>query len=58
MQCHGLTFHLTFGLDIVTSIGIGAPSFNIYRSSHKTADIDKYYQYFNIEITYTKQTKF
>ena len=42
--------------DIGTSIGIDARSFNIDRSSHRTADIDTYYQHFNIEITYTKQT--
>ena len=39
------------------SVGIGARSFNIDRSSHRTADIDKYYQHFNIETTYKKQTK-
>ena len=40
-----------------TSVGIGARSFNIDRSSHRTADIDTYYQHFNIETTYKKQTK-
>ena len=39
------------------SVGIGARSFNIDRSSHRTADIDTYYQHFNIETTYKKQTK-
>ena len=39
------------------SVGIGARSFNIDRSSHGTADIDTYYQHFNIETTYKKQTK-
>ena len=33
------------------SIGIGARSFNVNRSSHGTADIDTYYQHSNIEIT-------
>ena len=45
------TFHLQ------SSVGIGARSFNIDRSSHGTADIDTYYQHFNIETTYKKQTK-
>ena len=39
------------------SVGIGARSFNIDRSFHRTADIDTYYQHFNIETTYKKQTK-
>ena len=39
------------------SVGIGARSFNIDRSSYRTADIDTYYQHFNIETTYKKQTK-
>ena len=43
--------------DIAFSVGIGARSFNIDRSSHGTADIDTYYQHFNIETTYKKQTK-
>ena len=37
------------------SVGIGAQSFNIVRSSHGTADIDTCYQHFNIETTYKKQ---
>ena len=40
-----------------SSVGIGARSFNIDRSSHRTADIDTYYQHFNIETTCKKQTK-
>ena len=43
--------------ELFNSIGIGARSFNIDQSSHETADIDTYYQYFSIEIIYTKQTK-
>ena len=42
---------------VMLSVGIGARSFNIDRSSHRTADIDTYYQHFNIETTYKKQTK-
>ena len=48
------TYHL--GVPNI-SVGIGARSFNIDRSSHRTADIDTYYQHFNIESTYKKQTK-
>ena len=41
------------GITVVkTGVGIGARSFNIDRSSHGTADIDTYYQHFNIETSY------
>ena len=47
-----------FLYSILTSIGIDARSFNIDRSSHRTADIDTHYQHFNIEITYNKHKNY